>query len=569
MKTCLISTVGISLYKWIERTDISKLALDPKQISVYLTDNGIAKRASAEIASIQSILSRGYLDDSKDLYLLTSDTEEGKISGEVIREYFLGNFQSVYVIDIKGLNTDDSAIFRDEGLLQLVKSTSTIIYEKRNKQEECIINATGGYKAQISFVGLIGQVLRIPVYYQFEDFKEIIKMPSMPISLDNQLWLRNYDLFDKLFRYGSLPNYQIDDKVLNQEELRDLLDESDGQYRLSSVGLLMHEVLYQRFNEDKNYFLPKENTSFTESFEKMIEFPVIPLALETMLECIANLQYVLSIKFVKIQHDFTGKTYFKRNPKEVGSIIGTYTDGRHTWTFQIETTGEELTEDQAVCVDLNLRFSNPYEKPKPKNVKFLLVRHGQHTGEEENRIEGWADFELTDTGKKQSTLLAERLKRDFTIDSLYSSSLLRAQQTAEAIGEAFEIKPIMLQDIRAMNYGRSGGLKKYEASVLFPKTRDSQFPHNRSWGRESELGFAKRVLEAFYEIYYSHPGETVAIVTHGRAISTILREVLRMPISQDFRIGADDTSIHYFEMGPDKTEIQYLNNTDHLLGLGE
>ena len=54
------------------------------------------------------------------------------------------------------------------------------------------INATGGYKAQISFAGMIGQALGIPVYYLFEKFSKVIKLPPQPVALDLSLWLENY-----------------------------------------------------------------------------------------------------------------------------------------------------------------------------------------------------------------------------------------------------------------------------------------------------------------------------------------------------------------------------------------
>ncbi|MEA2059529.1 MAG: hypothetical protein U9P10_03190 [Thermodesulfobacteriota bacterium] len=57
--------------------------------------------------------------------------------------------------------------------------------------EQILINATGGYKAQISFAGMIGQALDIPVCYMFERFAEVIELPPQPVSLDLGFWIEN------------------------------------------------------------------------------------------------------------------------------------------------------------------------------------------------------------------------------------------------------------------------------------------------------------------------------------------------------------------------------------------
>ncbi|HFJ9404069.1 TPA: histidine phosphatase family protein [Bacillus paranthracis] len=566
MKTCLISTVGISLYNWIV-----KLGISVEGTLVDITEEVMKLKGrtwkAAEISSIDSILENHILDEPKELWLLTSDTREGKISGELIKEYYKNVFETVHTVEIPNLNAKESSLFRDEGLRQLVQTTSQIIYMKRDIQEECIINATGGFKAQISFVGLIGQVLKIPVYYQFEDFSNVIKLPSMPISLDYQLWLKYFQTFDKLYRYGFLPEHQMDEDMRKENELRDLFDISEDQYRLSSVGLLMHEVLLQRFTNEGELYLPKmkERTIQHEVKDTMMNLaPGLPLALTTMLDSIVRQPYVEKVIYIRVKENFAGRVDFKRSKTEIGVLEGTYSDGRHTWYFHIYTTANQIEEEYAICVDLSLRFSNPFEKPKPGNVEFILIRHGQHTGEAEKRIEGWADFELTETGKEQATLLAEKLKTDYHIDFLYSSSLTRARQTADIIGKTIGLQATKLDDLKAMNYGLSGGLTKTTANVLFPKPRDMQAPYDKSWGRESDIEFSKRVLESFYEIYYTHPGEQIAIVTHGRAINVILREVLHLPVQHDFRIESDDTSIHHVQIGPNQTILYSINNTEHL-----
>jgi putative CRISPR-associated protein (TIGR02619 family) len=559
MKSTVICSVGVSLYGNLEhRLSIPYKARSAEDVSKDIKTHTNSNKASAEITSIYSLINNGALDMKKNLYLLLSDTDSTKFIGDVLKHFFSDVFENVHLITIKGLTATDPDIFKEEGLRELVKSTSQIIYNTRQKNEECVINATGGFKAQISFLEMVGQIFKLDVYYQFEDFKNVIKLPQLPISLDFHIWIQHYPYFDKLSRFGSLPEHQL---LEVREELSDFIEEAKGQVRLSSIGLLVHQVLLERFSLEGKIYLPKPTENKGEVEISGYGFD-IPLSLQTLLDNISRLDYVNAIKVIEFKADFAGRNIFKVNQ---GVIIGLYSDGRHTWKFDIETTSVDDFEKHAICVDLNLRYSNPFEKPKPAPVEFVIIRHGHHIGEYEGRIEGWADFPLSEIGLEQARVVAQRVKKEFKVNALYSSSLKRAQQTASIIGDEIEISPVVLDDLKAMNYGDVGGLKKEEANIRYPLPRDRSYLHNKAWGSESEIEFNRRILESFYQIYYSHPGETVVIITHGTAIGAIFKEMLHLPMSHEFYVNAKDTSIHHFTFGPDQTIVHDLNNAEHLV----
>lgn len=70
-------------------------------------------------------------------------------------------------------------------------------------------------------------------------------------------------------------------------------------------------------------------------------------------------------------------------------------------------------------------------------------------------------------------------------------------------------------------------------------------------------------------MYYQNRNKKISLVTHGRLISAIIREVMDLSITQDLRIESEDTSIHHFKCGPDKTQIFKLNDTNHLDSVNE
>ena len=121
-----------------------------------------------------------------------------------------------------------------------------------------MINATGGYKAQISFAGMIGQALEIPVCYLFESFSEVITLPPQPVSLDLSFWLENATLFFDLAKYDAADNPGLVD-----ERFSSLADEIevDGKkfVGLSATGELFHEMFKNRFLQQRENLLPPDS----------------------------------------------------------------------------------------------------------------------------------------------------------------------------------------------------------------------------------------------------------------------------------------------------------------------
>ena len=66
---------------------------------------------------------------------------------------------------------------------------------------------------------------------------------------------------------------------------------------------------------------------------------------------------------------------------------------------------------------------------------IVFARHGQTAPNRDGLVLGRADPELTEEGHKQAELLAVALRGE-PVAAILSSPLLRARQTAEAIGEA-------------------------------------------------------------------------------------------------------------------------------------
>jgi putative CRISPR-associated protein (TIGR02619 family) len=269
MKTRLICTVGTSLMgniRRLEATDPLRVAFDNQnwsQVVRSLLDKGnTAQVCGAEINSITSICQSNLLSDRIHIFFLVSDTADGQTIGKLLQSYYSDRhnplqFEKAEFVVLTGLRDDDVHAFQQQGLKNLVRKISQQV--RAYGSEALAINATGGYKAQISFAGMIGQALDIPVYYLFEKFSQVIELPPQPVSLDLTLWLENYDLFEALESAQQLEESSIEPKYLKQDILRPMLDEvvidQVAYVALSAMGYLFHERCQRQFSRQEKLIL--------------------------------------------------------------------------------------------------------------------------------------------------------------------------------------------------------------------------------------------------------------------------------------------------------------------------
>ncbi|MEK7122448.1 MAG: histidine phosphatase family protein, partial [Patescibacteria group bacterium] len=101
-------------------------------------------------------------------------------------------------------------------------------------------------------------------------------------------------------------------------------------------------------------------------------------------------------------------------------------------------------------------------------MKIFLVRHGETTGDIEDRYGGWYDDHLTARGCAQLEATAARLIGK-GVELIVSSSLIRAKEAAEIIAKVLSIPVEHVDGMRERNYGILSGLTKDEARERYPE----------------------------------------------------------------------------------------------------
>ena len=172
-------------YHEIEELKISSLDfIEREQIS-----------ASAELQSITKI--RDKLQEDLDVHLFASDTIASRLAAEILMDNkvvapVLGSNISV-AFDaradvIEGLQVEDPKAFSNQGMTNLIRK----IDEKAGGCWLALaINITGGYKATLPYLTILAQLKHVPLYYNFEDTKEIITVPPIPLVSDWG-WIHSY-----------------------------------------------------------------------------------------------------------------------------------------------------------------------------------------------------------------------------------------------------------------------------------------------------------------------------------------------------------------------------------------
>jgi len=152
-------------------------------------------------------------------------------------------------------------------------------------------------------------------------------------------------------------------------------------------------------------------------------------------------------------------------------------------------------------------------------MKIFLVRHGESEANAKDLYQGQRlDSPLSSHGLEQAQRIAERLK-DEKIDAIYSSDLLRARETAEAIAKFHNLKVITDRRLREFDLGDFGEKENRWELLQAHKKAESVKRGITPWeveaiGGESEFNHFKRTDEFFRELI-KKPYEGVCVVSHG------------------------------------------------------
>lgn len=177
-------------------------------------------------------------------------------------------------------------------------------------------------------------------------------------------------------------------------------------------------------------------------------------------------------------------------------------------------------------------------------TRFVLVRHGEASGNRELRYLGVTDAPLTEHGQQQALQLATALS-PYSITAIYASPLSRARVTADAIASALQLPVTVEPNLREENYGAWEALT--HAEVL---TRDPE--RLAAWeagavsappGGESLAEVSARIIACADTLAARHADQTIALVSHVGPIKALICATLGLPLTGTRRMWLDPASV--------------------------
>lgn len=164
-------------------------------------------------------------------------------------------------------------------------------------------------------------------------------------------------------------------------------------------------------------------------------------------------------------------------------------------------------------------------------MKIYLIRHGETTGDLEDRYGGDYDDHLTAEGEKQAQELSEKLK-DKNLDMIFHSPRFRAVETAKILSENIDVSLEEINDLRERNsYGVLTGMIKSEAKEKYPQEVEKLKVDKLRYAIESSENyenFIERVTNVFEQSILNCGLENIAVITHGGVISCFVKEYLQV-----------------------------------------
>lgn len=165
-------------------------------------------------------------------------------------------------------------------------------------------------------------------------------------------------------------------------------------------------------------------------------------------------------------------------------------------------------------------------------TRILAIRHGETEWNVDGRIQGQLDVPLNAMGRWQVHRLALAVA-DEQIAAIYSSDLLRAFETAQAVARGSG-QPINTDTgLRERGFGTFEGLSFDEVRQRWPEMSDrwrKRDPEFGPPGGETLNQFFERSVATATRLAALHPGETIALVAHGGVMDCLYRAASRLAL---------------------------------------
>lgn len=196
---------------------------------------------------------------------------------------------------------------------------------------------------------------------------------------------------------------------------------------------------------------------------------------------------------------------------------------------------------------------------------IYLIRHAETTWNLEGKVQGSRDTPLSVEGLAQTVKTVAFLSA-LHFDTIFTSPLGRARAIAEPVGVNLGISPIVMPELREIDFGGWEGHTWNEIVVMYPATLDAwelKSPEARPDGGESLADVGRRA-EKVRSMVESSSGDLVLVVAHGGFNRVLMSVLLDLPLSSYSSFTQPNACISIFEAETTKWQARVIDSTSHL-----
>ena len=208
-------------------------------------------------------------------------------------------------------------------------------------------------------------------------------------------------------------------------------------------------------------------------------------------------------------------------------------------------------------------------KPESDTSLILLIRHGATDANLQRPyvLQGRSlNGPLSQTGIEQVSAAGEFLK-NFPIDHVYASPMVRAQQSAELIATHHGHTVKTVDEIIEVDVG-DWEAKSWDKIMEEDPDHYRQFMANPSEvpykGGECYRDVQQRVVPAMTNLAADHLGEMVVVVAHNVVNRTILAHLLDLDLNRAKDIRQNNACVNILRFRKTEMELITLNAVFHL-----
>ncbi|MGB3193515.1 MAG: putative CRISPR-associated protein [Limnoraphis sp.] len=230
------------------------------------TDLQEVKRLSAELNGIITYYDGQLPQSSGDIhYILATDTYQGREVADIVVNWLQKRGFNAQVQVFNDLATNSIESFR-VAMSDLIQwCDQTLGGYQENQYFQVIFNLTGGFKSVNGFLQAVGMFYASECIYIFQSSSELLRIPRLPISLDQSAVVGEHLMTFRRLSYQQLP---VSDCRGIAETL---LFESDGFVELSEWGKLIWTQAKPNYYKQKLLPPLSSRLVFSPEFERSVE----------------------------------------------------------------------------------------------------------------------------------------------------------------------------------------------------------------------------------------------------------------------------------------------------------